>query len=829
MTVSLLAHTSTCFGNVTSAAPGTLTFDPTSSADYLVATVGWSSSSPLTPPSVAFGSQIMQLVAAPIEVDNGFGAVAVYTLALSAATSQTVTVSSTPNFAGLTSIALCSYSGTSQQLGVIITDEYGTNSVPVSSGTTAISGVSAGSAFNYTACTFFGSTPSSGVTASAGWTGIEGVFTGNQSIWSFNYTGGGAPSTITLTPAVVQFNTLNIGYEVLVAGTPKPASSVNITASQISYLGQIGLNPTSATFDANGADVLVVCAARTNNFATPASYTFAGLPLTFLATMPSLNDTGVGGSMDIAVLANPPTGPQTLVGEGPVGYFGDTLVMLVGLSNLSGVAGIKATYSGAGDSATVNVPPCNQNGSLVLAFVSSPITFNTEVPNYGWQTIQTNNGAFADSYIMSNIGNTSALPLLLAASGFAKTQVIVLEFEKAISVTPSQIALAAATVTSFATRGEATFIDKLTPTGQTFHIYWDSWLDQPLNAIEDMAPDDFYLSRIPSYVAAVCLSFAIPQCTYVDITSNIKATVGLNFPGSVTLLRQTVALLKSRNPTIKVYIAVQQNTPEVAYPDPYMTAFPGWGGMTSTHVANLKQFITDIDADGVIIDYECLSTNAAPSFHCTYDANHIPTCYTDTEYVSVIKLMRAGLPRPLTVIADCLSVGAYVGDYYPVGQPVGYNSGYGYCISQDAEALAALDGIHIESYDAGNTFDPRVSLRAFLELFPTTPIWLGLRVGPLQFENVKQTYKDFLDYCNTAIMLNGAGVHMYSMLWDAIPQPGLNNPLASGAPFGNYGPDFPNANICAAVVAQMFDLPEGNVPLVSKPLTSAVRGLAIGV
>lgn len=828
MTVSLLAHTSACLGVVTSAAPGTLTFDPTTSADYLVATVGWSSSSPLTPPSVRFGSQIMQIVSVPIEVDNGFGAVAVYTLPVSAATSQTVTVSSTPNFAGLTSIVICSYSGTSQQLGVIITDEYGTNPVPVSSGTTVINDVSADSAFNYTACTFFGSTPSA-VTASTGWTGIEGGFTGNQSVWSFDYTGGSIPSSITLTPAIVQFNTLNIGYEVLVSGTPKPKSSVNITASQISYLGQIGLNPTSATFDANGAEVLVICAARTNNFATPASYTFAGLPLTFLASMPSLNDSSVGGSMDIAVLANPPAGSQTLVGEGPIGYFGDTVVMMVGLSNLSGVAGIKTTYSGEGDSASVNVPPCDQDGSLVLAFVSSPFTFNAEVPNYGWQTVQTNTGAFVDTYILSNIGNTSALPLYLTNSGFAKTQALVLELEKALSVTPDEVGLTSAAVFPFTISGTSNFIPKLTPNGQVFHIYWDSWLDQPLKDANDMAPDDFYLSRIPSYVAAVCLSFAVPQCTYVDTKSNIKTTVGLNFPGSVTLLAQTIALLKSRNPTIKVYVAVQQNTPEVAYPDPYMTAYPGWGGMTPTHVANLKQFITDIDGDGVIIDYECLSTNAAPSFHCTYDENNIPTCFTDTEYVSVIKLMRAGLPRPLTIIIDCLSVGAYVGDYFPAGLPVGYNSGYGYCVSQDAMALADIDGIHIESYDAGASFDPRISLRAFLELFPTTPIYLGLRVGPLQFEDVKQTYTDFLDYCNTAIMLNAAGVHMYSMLWDAIPLPGLNNPLASGAPFGNYGPDFPNANICAAVVAEQFDLPEGDKPLVSKPLTDAIRGLGLGI
>lgn len=803
--VNLVAYDAACLGIISSADPGTLSFNPTTAANYLVATVGWASSSPLTPPSVSFGSSVMAIVASPIEVDGGNGAVAIYVLPLSSATAQTVTVNSAPNYAGYTSIVLGAYSNTSQQLGVLAISEFGTHDAGVFTGTTDINGVAVGSAFNFSAFTFFGTTPTS-MNWSAGWQNIGAVSATNQSVWSYNYEyQNGGDFSINLQNPTNSFNTLNYGYEVLVTGTAPPSSTVTITASQISDLGGIGLNPTSTTFDANGADVLIVCAARTNFFPHPATFTYAGIPLQFISSPAILDDT-IGASMDIAVLANPPTGPQTLLGGGPSGYFGDTVVMLVGLGNLSGVAGMRASYSGQGDSASVTLGSCAETGSLVLAFVSSPFTHNVEVPNYGWQTVQTDEAASIFANIFSALGSSS-LALYLSNSGFASTQAIVLEMETALSVTPNQTGSGSSAVSAFSGSGTGTFTSKLTPNGQTFHIYWDSWLDQPMKEVADMQPDDFYLSRIPDYVAAVCLSFAVPQCSYAGTSSNIKATVGLNFPGSVTLFQQTIALLKTRNPSIKVYVAVQQNTPEQAYPNPYTTSWPGWGGMTSDHVANLKQFLEDCDLDGVVIDYECLDSNEAVEYHCTINqTTGIPACYTDTEFVSVVNLMRAGLPRPITLIIDGFSVGAYVGDYYFGGQPVGYNSGYAYCIAQNADALAAIDGIHIESYDAGNLYDPRVALRSYVTMFPGVPIWLGLRVGPVQYEGVKQTAFNFVDYCNTVIMLDTAGVQMYSHLWDAVPPPGLNNALASGAPFGNYGPDFPDANVCAAVVANVFEL-----------------------
>src|SRR5690606_27105074 len=103
-------------------------------------------------------------------------------------------------------------------------------------------------------------------------------------------------------------------------------------------------------------------------------------------------------------------------------------------------------------------------------------------------------------------------------------------------------------------------------TSQTFHLYWESFMDFPMKS--NPGPNDYYLARIPSYVDTVYLSFGKVQCTYSDLTSNIKDTVGLNFPGTVLDFKNLIDLIKDRNPSMEFMLSIQQSTPELWMPEP---------------------------------------------------------------------------------------------------------------------------------------------------------------------------------------------------------------------------------------------------------------------
>jgi hypothetical protein len=266
-------------------------------------------------------------------------------------------------------------------------------------------------------------------------------------------------------------------------------------------------------------------------------------------------------------------------------------------------------------------------------------------------------------------------------------------------------------------------------------------------------------------------------------------------------------LLKFRNPGVKLMLAVQQNTPEITNNEPYSSS--GWGGMTSDNVTAMAKFVSDFGLEGIVIDYECLSSNADPSYHCVITDGSV-ACYTDTELLATITAMRAGLPRPIKLILDGIHVGAYGIGQYITASPDGYNSGYDVCVANDPDVLACLDAIHVMTYDAGDEYDPRTAVRAYQTIFPDIPLYLGLRVGPLQYQNVKQTANQMMDFCNTSIMLGMGGMHMYSGMWDVI-YIGNNDPGVD-PPFGSYAPNFPDANIAGQVVASILDLGTATAP-----------------
>lgn len=827
----LVASAVKCFGQVSSAVPGTMSFTPTAGADMIVAALCWEKGDPFAPPVVSIGGLIFQVVTSPV-LENGadpdnHGAIALYVLKLDAPVSgaATVTVDSAPNYAGYTSIALYAFSNAAGLVGGMVTDIYGTHDAGVNTGTSTISGSTDGTLVCWAAGTIFGNEPAT-VTPSAGWSSIGHDSALHQSMWGFSASSTAAGDhAITMGTGSDYVNLMVFGFEVLPVGSTAPDSSVTVTAAELVQFGAIGLDTVTRSVNLGGAELAVFAIARTNNQpAGPASWTYGGKPLTFLSAFAAVHaDTGT--VVDVAFVADPPSGAQDLVGTGRTGYFGYTEVAALGVAGVSGVIGVRKVQLDGGHGADLGLS-ASTAGSRLVAFVATIFPRGQEVASYGWRTLAHDDTDAAIDWSMFTAVGGASTKLLLAGLVYSTISTIVLEFLPTIATSPNITATGADQSPAPAIAGTATNRGKLTPAGQDFHVYLETWLDVPLKDRALLQPDDFYLARLPGYVGSVLVSFAVPQCTYGGLDSDMKATVGLNFPGNGHLFKRTLDLLRARSPGVKVYLAVQQNTPEQAYNEPYDTVH-GWAGMTNAHVSSIARVLEDFGMAGVVIDYEVLSANNAPEFHCVRDLEAgTVACYTDAELVNTIKKLRDGLPRPIELILDGQHVGAYgVGDYQHA-KPDGFNSGYDWCVSQDPVALAALDAIHVMTYDAGAEYDPRIAVRAYKALFPDVPIYLGLRVGPPQYQNVKQTAADIRDYCNTVIMLGLAGVHMYSAMWDVVRLGRERMVLDNDPPFGAYGPDFPDGNIAAAVVCDVFNLGTEDAPAGSG-YSGPVKGLRL--
>ena len=800
-------------GIINAASPQTVSFDPGQTADLLVVTLAWASSDPFFPPAVTFDGVIMHYVAAQALVSGPNGAVGLWVLALDDAVigARDIVVNSNPNYAGYTSLVVQSFGNSAQLLGQTQPTEMGAHDAGVNTGTATINGLTAKSAVAFVGGTLWGNTLSM-LDRSGGWTD-DGSATGvNQSIFAFHQTTqvatDGDSASITVS-APTYFNLLCMQYEVLFKGVSPPKSSVVVTNHAMVDLGTIGLETRSCDFDCKGADLLIIAAARTNNsYFGPAAYNYGGVPIAMREQLDVRNlDTST--AMEIAFLARPPDGLQTLYVTGHTGYWGYTTVYLVGLKSLSGVVGarVSAPISGTGANFELadSVP-----GSLLLAFVSAIFPKKNVTPNYGWDELESNlTSPSINAWLWEAYGGPGQ-NLILAADGYAAMAGIIVEMQVAVTTVPDRVGHGAAAQLPDVGNGSATNLGRLTPNGQDFHVYWETWEDIPNKAVDLLEPDDFYLARIPSMVSHVCLAFAVPRFTYTGLDDDLKPTTGLNFPGSPRLLRATLDLLRARNPGIKILVSMQQNTPEEAHNEPYDPN--GWGGMDAANVASTLKFIQDMALDGVVCDYECLSASIQNDHRCQIDATTgAVTCYTDAELLQTIKTLRAGIPRPLLLFVDGIHVGAYAQGDYVYAPPVGQNGGYNICMTTDPDVLAALDGIHAMTYDAGFSYDPRTAFRAYHELFPGIKIWLGLRTGPPQWENVKQDAYQMRDFCNTVIRLGGGGVHMYSGMWD-IGYTGRYDGAQNQGPFGDYSQQFPDGNVAAAVVADVFHTGNDDVP-----------------
>lgn len=168
---------------------------------------------------------------------------------------------------------------------------------------------------------------------------------------------------------------------------------------------------------------------------------------------------------------------------------------------------------------------------------------------------------------------------------------------------------------------------------------------------------------------------------------------GIDFSSSPTVVRDSIALLKQRNPGVKVLIAV--------------------GGATYTNfkqmnAAGIAKFVEEFGLDGVDLDYEPSSAS------CAISSNDI-SCQTDQEYIDSVNALRAALPRPLILSNAPWSVGAYGLGTWQDSQPKSPFTGV--AINMLKTVGDKLDLLNVMSYDAGNSYSPIEALAAYSHYF----------------------------------------------------------------------------------------------------------------
>jgi chitinase len=80
-------------------------------------------------------------------------------------------------------------------------------------------------------------------------------------------------------------------------------------------------------------------------------------------------------------------------------------------------------------------------------------------------------------------------------------------------------------------------------------VYYESWSDSWAGSAATSK-----LANLPSYVNMVLLSFMQPDATYSGGVT--WAGTGIQFSSDASVIKDSIALLKARNPSTKILIAV---------------------------------------------------------------------------------------------------------------------------------------------------------------------------------------------------------------------------------------------------------------------------------
>ncbi|KDD72293.1 hypothetical protein H632_c3570p0 [Helicosporidium sp. ATCC 50920] len=166
-----------------------------------------------------------------------------------------------------------------------------------------------------------------------------------------------------------------------------------------------------------------------------------------------------------------------------------------------------------------------------------------------------------------------------------------------------------------------------------------------------------------------------PDTTYSGGVT-FKGT-GLKFSSDAAVIKDTIALLKQKNPHTKVLVSVGGN---LVY---------SWDLLNAPAIAN---FVQTFGLDGVDIKYEPITAECH-----VWDG--MKWCDTEYEYTYIIRTLRAALPRPYILANAVLPVGAYgEGDWASARPLTKFN---GFAIGPLKLAGKDLDLLLLMAHNAG--------------------------------------------------------------------------------------------------------------------------------
>lgn len=586
------------------------------------------------------------------------------------------------------------------------------------------------------------------------------------------------------------------------------------------------------TFDCGTGAELLLIALTYPSAPPPPAVTFAGIaarPIAGLENDLSPTADPHVGRMILFAVPNPPAGPQQLrVWDGDR-YIGQLVIHCLAVKGISGVMGARVTKSPWQVDAEMHFGAGTRPGSKLIvmdasmwAQPSGGMTLEADAP---WSLLASVEGDYGKGWMWEADGGGIRPIFLHRSIAFGWMQLMGIELYPALDEAPditgtSSLALSMVTVepnlSSYLPQAD----------GQKVVTYYCSWFDRPaLWGEGELAGarsiHDYMLVKTPPYVDRLILHASAPRYTYAGLDSNVLETTGLSWPGTARDLRDAIALLRQRCPHVEVLVSIMQLYREggggiyATGRDPYDPL--GFGGMTADNWAAIRRFVDDMGLDGIDLDYECGSLDNDIAKHCWLNAAGQRECYTDAELVSVIKAARVALPRSggyvITMAAQHVGCYGEPGSRFTNAKPGGWNSGYNLCIARDPVALAALDGFHLMSYDAGAAFDPVECLRSYQHYFPTIPAFIGLRLGgkewgPTPDQMPRRSMNDFRHYINASIVEESGGAMVYAPAWDAA------EPSADRySPTGVYDWGYPDDNMLFPFLGGRFGSIYTHVPI----------------
>jgi hypothetical protein len=278
-----------------------------------------------------------------------------------------------------------------------------------------------------------------------------------------------------------------------------------------------------------------------------------------------------------------------------------THTYLVRADNSAGDSAYSAQVSATTQSGTVTSPPATPTGLAATAGSSSQITVT-------W-----NASANATSYDLLVDGATvSGVSSPYTQSGLAASSTHTYEVRADNSKGDSAYSAQVSATTQPTSSTGLTLGQMANPNGRYLTGYYPSWSDNWFSSVNSgtgapLTPNQLYqasdFAQVPGQYTHVCAAFAQPTFSWSGIAANSWSGTGLDFTAMPQDIKKVVAILHTLNR--KVILSVGGAT------------YTNWGSLAAEAgapgpiTAALKQFMIDMDFDGLDVDFEVSGADPA--------------------------------------------------------------------------------------------------------------------------------------------------------------------------------------------------------------------------